>query len=461
MAYVRKTYTLFISDELRSILEFIKSDSIVAQLLLKNRHSIEDLIEDPVNYISISSQDPLRISYLTSERIDKIESNDYWTSSRRFHMKPGGFVSKLFKDVSAKDIEVFSNLYRMETKKPKFTFKIVKGESIREHYHYDKHFSDSGSLGVSCMRHDSCQRLFNLYVENSNKISLLLMLDEYDLVMGRALLWNFDSNKIMDRIYTVNDEQLPFYFKKWATENKYYFRSQQNWYNSVLFERLGEDKKMLKIDIKLDNSDFRYYPYMDTFKFFNPKTGTFSNYRPEDDEFKSNGVTLISSDGSRYDWDYLVYDDIDKYYRHRGDTVYLDYLNINTYSDRCNYSDIMNRYIYTENAEYREDIRDYVFSGEYSHLNDMDRIENRIKELEEYEKNKASRRKLRTLSYGPSNDELIGTNQFDDMHGIGSLFYDRVIRSMGMTIPPQMGRRPTDEEIRESNTEAAQDTTEV
>jgi hypothetical protein len=97
----------------------------------------------------------------------------------------------------------------------------------------------------------------------------------------------------------------------------------------------------------------------------------------------------------------------------------------------------------------------------------MDRIENRIKELEEYEKNKASRRKLRTLSDGPSNyDELIGTNQvFDDIHGIGSSFYDRVIRSMGMTIPLQMGRRPTDEEIRESNNvldyRTPQDTTEV
>ena len=78
----------------------------------------------------------------------------------------------------------------------------------------------------------------------------------------------------------------------------------------------------------------------------------------------------------------------------------------------------------------------------------------RIKELEEYEKNKVTRRKLRKLSDSPSNyDELI-SNQFD------TSFYDRVIRSMGVTT--QMGRRPTDEEIHESNTEATlQDTTEV
>lgn len=409
MPYLRKTHTIFISEELRTILEFIKSESLVARLLLKSRHLKEDLTEDPVNFISISSQDTSRISYLTSERYDKIESDQYWTSSRRFHMKPGGFVSKLFKSVSARDIEIFSNLYRMEAKKPKFTFEVVVGDDIRKYYHYEKHYSDSGSLGVSCMRYESCQRLFNLYTDNKNKISLLVMLSEDNLVMGRALLWNSDNNRIMDRIYSVNDEQLPFYFKKWATENRYYFRSQQNWNNSVLFERLGEDKKILKIDIKLDNPNFRDYPYMDTFKFFNIKTGTFSNHRPEDIEFKSNGATLCSSDGSKYDWDYLAYDDIDKYYRHRGELVYLRYLDINTHPSRCEYSNIMDVYIYTENAEYREDISDYIFSGEYSHLNDYERIDNRVEEIKEH---KASRRKLRI----PQKTDEMSNEEYQNLH---------------------------------------------
>jgi hypothetical protein len=117
MPYIRKTYDLFISDELRTILDQIKSESVVADLLCKGRQSKDDLVEDPVNFISISSQDPSRISYLTTERIGIIHESEYWTSSRRFHMKPGGFISKVFKDISARYVEIFSNLYRAESHK--------------------------------------------------------------------------------------------------------------------------------------------------------------------------------------------------------------------------------------------------------------------------------------------------------------------------------------------------------
>lgn len=423
MAYERKTYDLFISDELRTVLESIKSESALADLLLKRRHSKEDLVEDPVNFISISSQDATRISYLTTERIGLINEEEYWTSSRRFHMKPGGFISKVFKNVSSKDVEIFSNLYRAEVRKPQFEFKVVTGESIRNYYHYDKHASDNGSLGVSCMRYDSCQRLFNVYVENTDKISLLVMLDEYDRVMGRALLWNFDGNKIMDRIYTINDEQLAFYFKKWATENGYYYKAQQNWYNSIQFERLGEGKKVFKFDIKLDNSDFRYYPYMDTFKFFNPDTGTFSNYRPEGRDH----YTLCSSDGSKYDWNYLEYDDYDKVYRHRGETVRLQYIDMSAHPDRCNYSNIMDQYILCDHSQWREDIEDYVFSDDYSKFNENERIEKRLKDIEEYENQRAARRSRRGSSLAQELIQYIDTSRNEiDMSSLYQQYVDQI-----------------------------------
>jgi hypothetical protein len=163
MAYERKTYDLFISDELRQVLEVIKTESVVADLLLKRRHSKDELVADPVNFVSISSQDPTRISYLTTERIGQMSESEFWTSSRRFHMKPGGFISKVFKNISSRDVETFSNLYRAEVRKPKFEFTILKGDDIRKYYHNSLHSEDSGSLGVSCMRYDSCQKLFDMY----------------------------------------------------------------------------------------------------------------------------------------------------------------------------------------------------------------------------------------------------------------------------------------------------------
>jgi hypothetical protein len=53
--------------------------------------------------------------------------------------------------------------------------------------------------------------------------------------------------------------------------------------------------------------------------------------------------------------------------------------------DRCNYSDILDQYILSEHVEWREDIRDYVFGGDKAHLNDNERIQNRVKEIEERE----------------------------------------------------------------------------
>jgi hypothetical protein len=139
----------------------------------------------------------------------------------------------------------------------------------------------------------------------------------------------------------------------------------------------------------LDNYDFRYYPYLDTFRFYSPDTGTFSNFQPEG----KNYFTLCSSDGSTYGWNYLVFDNVDKYFRHRGDTVYIDYLNINTHPSNCNYSEIHDAYILSKDCEWREDVRDYIYIGDYSYLNDNSSIEERIRLNKEYDEKIRIRRK--------------------------------------------------------------------
>jgi hypothetical protein len=59
-------------------------------------------------------------------------------------------------------------------------------------------------------------RIFQLYCENQDKVSLLVMLNSSGGLLGRAILWDLDSIKLMDRIYTTNDEDLQFHFKKWG-----------------------------------------------------------------------------------------------------------------------------------------------------------------------------------------------------------------------------------------------------
>lgn len=363
MAYERITLDILISEELRDLLTQIEGDSEVAKLLLKKRHRKEDLVDSPVNFISLSSDDKGKISYLTNDRIAKLDVDSYWTSPSRYKSKAGAFISKLFKNVSAKEVEKFANLYKAISNRPNFRFELVSGDKIKEYYHVDSYASDErGSLGASCMKHDCCQDYFDVYTENE-EVSMLAMFDENDYLIGRALLWDFDGHKIMDRIYAKNDEELSFYFKKWSTENNYLYKSEQNWYNTLFFENLNVKQQELKLELKLKSVP-NLFPYLDTFKFIDMVNGIISNYITS-----TSSHVLTTTSGETNDIDSLRFDGINRVFRYRNDSVYLSYRGFYTSRENTHYSRYNDTYIAREDAFYDHDIQDYVFKGEYESNN--------------------------------------------------------------------------------------------
>lgn len=370
-------FKLIISDELRDFLRVIETQSLVAKLLLgridMHKEGYE-FVDYPVNYISMSHDDRTKISYLTQDRVNILikEGVDLWTTRYRYKARPGSFIKKLFKNIDPKEVERFSNLYCGESKKINYIFKVVSGEDIRKYYHYSSYAGGSGSLGVSCMRYDNCQAFLDIYVKNPDKIKLVAMLDGSKRLMGRSLLWEFDGVKLMDRIYTINDEVLQFQFKKWATENDYLYKSEQNWFNTLFFENMNKEKEELRFKVKLDKYPFDKYPYVDTFKFLDGK-GNLYNYMPEDILFK----TLCACDGNKYDSDFLRFDSIDRMHRHRGETVFLDYLQVYTWSNNVSYSEVNKQYILRKDSAYIEELCDSIFIGEYENLNNLEKIKKR------------------------------------------------------------------------------------
>ena len=387
MPYERKTSDILISDELRTMLSEIESQSLVAQLLLKKRHAKEELAEDHVNWISVSTQDKSKISYLTSERAAQMDESEVWTSSKRFHAKPGGFIAKVFKNIPGKEVEIFSTLFRNLACRPQFSLRVVRGSEIRDLYHYESYESDCGSLGASCMRYDSCRDFMDIYVDNKDVVSMLAMENERGGLIGRALLWDFDGNKIMDRIYTTNDEKYAFYFNEWASKNGYLFKSAQNWFDTMSFEKIGDKKQKLKLEVKLARFDYWKYPYMDTFKFYSPSKGTFSNFQPE-----GSFYTVCAPDGSRYGSDYLVLDKIDDVFRYRHDAVYVRSLDGYTSPNNAYYSEIMDDYILCQDAFYDEEIGEYVYRDDERN---SPRVAERREEAARYKARRAEERKLR------------------------------------------------------------------
>jgi hypothetical protein len=420
MSYERKTVDIYISDELTKVLQGFENESSVAKLLLKKRHDKEDLVEGCVNYICLSTQDKCRISYLTNDRIDSLSPDEYWTSSRRYHAKPGSFLSKVFSKIEPKEVEKFSNLFKAEVSRPEFKFEVVSGQRIKDLYYWESYASDRGPLGISCMKHEQCQKYLDIYADNK-EVSMLAMFNSDGKLLGRALIWSFESYKLMDRIYTICDEEYSSYFKKWAVDNDVLHKKEQNWYNTMFFEQFGQKQIELKLELKLENNSYDYYPYMDTFKFLG-EDGTLYNYHPKDITFR----TLCSTDGHRQGNDYLRFDSIAKVFIYPGDTVWLEYLSIYTHHDNCYYSECNDKYILKSDAFYCEDAQDYIFPEEQEKYNNRERIDDRIaynKQREEERKKYDEDRKLKKKKRSTL-DELMRMDSAVGLDSAGVSFYE-------------------------------------
>lgn len=414
--YERKTSDIFISPRFRRTLEFFKDESVYANLLLKARINKELLVDNHINHFSVSNDDYNRISYLNDKRLDRINQlgDNIWTSRYRYHCKPGGFLNKIFKDVKDTEVEKFASLWRTFSIDVDYEFKIVKGNEIANYYHHTKHKEHSGSLGVSCMKHPQCQDWFSIY-RNNEFISMIIMLSPDDKVIGRALLWEQDDVKVMDRIYTIYDEQYQGLFIHWAKKNNYTYKVQQNWGNSVNFMEKGKKvEKRMKIQLEQD-SFYPPYAYFDTFKWLNYTTGELYNYCPsffnrhDTDTFRLLG----SPNGVHERSDYLKFDEITRIYGYSGDMIQVD--GITTNANNTQYSEVFDVNILRRDAIYREDIKSYVYTDDTrndqvriqereawfkSRREQRDEEEKRIKKREEERGARRSNRDRATISVG-------------------------------------------------------------
>lgn len=391
MAYNRKTVDLYLSDAFVSILDRFRSSSSIAELFLKRNYK-EDILEDYVDYISICETDINKISYLTKDRIAKLGNEDPWTTSKRYSARPGALAGKIFRNLPAKEVENFNNQYRATIMRNDFKFEVVSGKDITKYYFAGSYAAEKGSLGASCMKYQNCQGYFDIYTTNS-AVKMLVMLDEDDKLMGRALLWDFDGNKVMDRIYTTNDMELPYHFKAWANKNEYIYKKEQKWNNTIQFESHGK-RIDHKFGIKLENVEFERYPYIDTFKFLDKSNKMLYNYIPDVENAKNKIFTAIAPDGRIFNGDVLGLDFITNLFQHRGETIPVQYRDgefisseeYRTHESNVRWSRVNEMYILRTDALYVEELGgDYIFDKKLDNLNKHESIEKVKQQIREKE----------------------------------------------------------------------------
>lgn len=252
---------------------------------------------DGPNYLDLATNEPGVATFVPRNRIERARrEGGMWRTPNRQDGKVGRVVRQamhpaLVELVTDAQIESFVNA--IGTAASLGEWSLVTGEDIRRYYHEKTYRSGSGSLNSSCMRYDSHQKFFDLYVANPDQVKLLILLDPSGMLRGRALTWHYpDGMVVMDRAYSTDRGIRGF--EEHARSNGWHMRSARSGYGvSVIADAKGNEKKVPPI--ALPNHQQTMYPFLDTYGWYCPDDGTFAPY-----DHKGDGrvLTLHNTQGN-------------------------------------------------------------------------------------------------------------------------------------------------------------------
>lgn len=411
---------IYFSPELRKKLKRIKSD-VSKELLDTETKDIKDDITfidvDKDGYVSYSTmknavkllQDTYpnlidRIQNVTDrDLIDNIYIHDkdqrekapgIYTKSRS-RIKFGRLINKILPGkYTPGDIEDFTNKWKASMENVGEKFEIVEGDDIAYWYKSENYKEEKGSLGNSCMRGNSDQT-FRIYTMNP-EICRMLILTEGGELIGRSIIWNVstkdkgDWQYFMDRQYTISDAYIEK-FRSYAIEQGWSFKTNNNHhsYSNVTW-KVGEDTLTsgnVKMSVKLKpyqgeyDYDYLKYPYLDTFRRYDPNTGWLYN----DDEQEVDCYLLDSTSGGYTECESGVYSEWHDERIPEDEAIYSDQVGSYLWIDRAVqvergtrrnrgwypeghdsivYDEFKDDYINVDDAIYSEQYQCYILSDE-------------------------------------------------------------------------------------------------
>lgn len=408
---------VYFSPDFRKSLKRIKNNKIASDLLDIEGDDIKpDLtfidMDDKEGYISFTtmknawkklSERYPHLEYITNtedksreERISVAnqihDSNDdkpLVYSNSRNPLKIGKFVNKALPGkYNSQEIEEFSNQFKSVIENAAEKFKMVDGDDIAYWYKGENYQEIKGQLGNSCMRNNRSST-FEIYVKNP-EVCKMLILVENDKLIGRSLIWKLKSIEsygknipqdlyFMDRQYTIKDSDGDK-FRNYAKEKGWAYKKNNNHHSlsSVTYNDESFSAE-LKVQVKQVDGDYYYdnYPYMDTFRRYNPMTGILIN---DDESFANEGHYLLHETGGGYqeiqdgiwsEWhqrsipeDEAIWSDWAESYLDRDNAIFMDNgsrRNEGWYPSDCD--DI----VYDEWHQMPIHVEDAVYSGGYGY----------------------------------------------------------------------------------------------
>lgn len=268
-----------------SLTQLLKSmDNPLAKFLLDAHEGKDDLGDSFIDTIDDKND---YVSYIGKST--PAEGETEWNSKKRQTTKIGRLMRALLlkkgATVNDQEIEEFVTKFKLAHNKmfgenEKTRFEIVKGDAIIYWYNGDNYYSidnDSGStLHNSCMRYDSCSSYFDVYTLH-NFVSMLILVDnETNKLLARAIVWNdiYDSESktkytIMDRVYHIDPVGLEMCFE-YAKSNGWLRKEEQTYRSSNFVDNKGDIFDDFDFKIPLDKEidwEASEKPYMDTMRY--------------------------------------------------------------------------------------------------------------------------------------------------------------------------------------------------
>lgn len=247
-------------------------------------------------------------------RADEIWDEDIETkeigllSKSRNLIRIGRLINQLFpKKYSDKEIEEFVNQLKAFSIKELEKLEIVSGNKIAYWYDRRQYKNDSyGQLANSCMSgYGSFPKIFDIYTKNP-EVCRMLILVEGDKLLARALVWKVSGvylhprvrgrikrikarisnlfspppdkcefEYFMDRVYATNDHDV-YKLKKYAEEQGWAMRTHNSFHNITSITYNGT-YRFAKMSIGLNPIEYSNFPFVDTFKKYNPIKHTLCN----------------------------------------------------------------------------------------------------------------------------------------------------------------------------------------
>lgn len=266
------------SNEFKKIINDMPNTDKIADILYQ---IIDDKVDIKTNYnlVDVDKEKNDEVSFLPDNQYQRfLTKGDDVTTKTKGKAKIGRMINQILKDnghtqFKDTDVEKFINNFKSTWNKKHGIVnrktEVVKGKDILKWYNINSYNSDKGTLGSSCMRYEKVNHFMNIYAENPDKISMIIITDEGKLV-ARALFWVLDettqgsSKKFyLDRIYTEQDSDVNFLFD-WVVDNLC------NKDSKILASHKNSENQY-EMKVFLNKVNFEHYPYADSFNYLYEK----------------------------------------------------------------------------------------------------------------------------------------------------------------------------------------------